>query len=126
MHRIAFVALAGLVLSAVPAAAQTPGPEVVKLVVQPAAVPSPALKYRLLPDLRDLHPGNAALFYQRAHSPEWQHALVDRAPGVAQYSEWLDLPSAKLPVEKLKHLRDNPMLREVDRAARMESCDWQL
>lgn len=34
-----------------------------KVVLHPAAAPSPALKYQLLPPLRDRHPGNAAIQY---------------------------------------------------------------
>src|SRR5258708_6081550 len=46
------------------------------IVLHPAPIPVPALKYPLLPEIRDLKPGNAALLYQRAHSPEWWAPLV--------------------------------------------------
>src|SRR5213593_2791887 len=46
-------------------------PLVVRLTVHPAAEPTPALKYRLLPEVRELTPGNAAVLYYRAFSPEW-------------------------------------------------------
>ena len=36
------------------------------ILIRPAASPVPALKYTLLPDRRDLIPGNAAIFYHRA------------------------------------------------------------
>ena len=39
--------------------------------MRPAPAPVPALKYALLPEVRDLKPGNAVLLYQRAHSFEW-------------------------------------------------------
>ena len=38
----------------------------IRLVVSPAAAPKPSLKYRLMPDRRDLTPGNAATLYYRA------------------------------------------------------------
>ena len=38
----------------------------IQLVVSPAAAPKPSLKYRLIPDRRDLTPGNAATLYYRA------------------------------------------------------------
>jgi hypothetical protein len=37
-----------------------------KLTLRPAALPSPALRYRLLPELREQKPGNAAPHYLRA------------------------------------------------------------
>ena len=43
--------------------------QVIKLTVRPQTEPVPALKYRLLPEVRDLTSGNAVLSYQRAHSP---------------------------------------------------------
>jgi hypothetical protein len=43
---------------------EAPPPTVI--LIRPAASPVPALKYKLLPDRRDLIPGNAAIFYHRA------------------------------------------------------------
>src|SRR4051794_36716272 len=54
-----------------PAAAQPPEIPVRKLTVSPAAAPEPALRYRLLPELRETSPGNAALLYYRAFAPDW-------------------------------------------------------
>ncbi len=50
--------------------AQVPKVETRPIVLFPADSPSPALRYPLLPEVRDLKAGNAALGYQRAHSPE--------------------------------------------------------
>src|SRR5438874_10736420 len=73
---------AALLLCAAPAAAQVktvdgqeaqpPAVPVTKLKIRPAAAPVPALKYRLLPEARDLKPGNAVILYYRSFSPEWQ------------------------------------------------------
>src|SRR5262245_37209185 len=46
-------------------------PTIVKMTLHAAAVPAPAMRYYLLPEVRDLKPGNAALLYQRAHSLDW-------------------------------------------------------
>src|SRR5205823_1759147 len=65
--------LLAVVVSVAGAGAQPPAePEIAvrKLTVTPAAAPVPALKYKLLPDLRETTPGNAALLYYRAFSPE--------------------------------------------------------
>ena len=46
--------------------AETRPGDPIQLVVSPAAAPKPSLKYRLMPDRRDLTPGNAATLYYRA------------------------------------------------------------
>jgi hypothetical protein len=92
--------------------------------VRPAAAPSPALKYRLLPELADTQPGNAALLYQRAHSPEsW--ANLRHQPYYAEIPEWLDLPFKKMPPQA-DFVRHFSALREVELGARREQCDWEL
>ena len=95
------------------------------LTVQPAAIPSPALKYQLLPELRDMTPGNAALLYQRAHSPEWWTNLYRHPEWMKSY-EWLELPLKDFPRDKARNMIPGPALREVDLAARREYCDWEL
>src|SRR5207253_1905227 len=73
--------------AALPSGAQPPDLPLRKLTVAPAAAPKPALKYLLLPEVRDLTPGNAALAYQRAHNPEFWHG----APKTNEDWETLDL-----------------------------------
>ena len=124
MPRLAILSLVLAAIAIRPCAAQT-GPRIVKLTVQPASAPVPALRYRLLPEVRDLQPGNAALAYMRAYSPEW-YPNLQRYPDFAHFNEWLDLPLAKVPAERAYNGVVINILREVDRAARMESCDWQM
>lgn len=97
----------------------------VKLTLEPAAAPVPALKYQLLPEVRDLKPGNAALLYQRAHAPEAINAFL-RHPDYSKFTDWLDLPMDKLPVSKARSLLPASLLKEVDRAARQEYCNWEM
>jgi hypothetical protein len=105
--------------------AQPPPGEAIPLTLHPAAAPSPALKYQLLPELQDQTPGNAALLYYRAFSPEWWGFL--RQP---QVMEQLDQATRTPLKDLLRQERTLPlptsMLREVDRAARREYCDWEL
>jgi hypothetical protein len=115
-----------LLAVAAPAAAQTPsGPEPTRLTVRPAAPPSPALKYELLPTLADQSPGNAALVYYRAFSPEWWGNI--RQPGM-----WDKLDrAARAPLPQVAHgdlgwVRQSTMLREVDRGARRSYVDWDM
>jgi hypothetical protein len=125
------IPLAVLLAVAAPAAAQPPPePEPVKLTVRPAAAPSPALKYELLPELKDQSPGNAALVYYRAFSPEWWGHI--RQPDVqekvtnALHAPLADLPRQNRGLVDLGWVLDHRMLREVDRGARREYVDWEL
>src|SRR5688500_9847739 len=81
--------LAVLFLACVPAAQAQPA-DPIKLTVRPAPAPVPALRYQLTPEVRDQTPGNAALLYYRAFSPEW---AVDRRPEVSKLiDKWTEDP----------------------------------
>lgn len=113
--------VAGFV-SAQPIPAQRP----TVLVLHPQAAPVPALKYPLLPDITDMHPGNAALYYHRAML--LRCLLRPKAADQQQLYKWLETPLKDLPRADvraaLKQYRD--MLREVDFAARCTSINWGL
>ncbi|HTU90614.1 MAG TPA: hypothetical protein VMF69_11115, partial [Gemmataceae bacterium] len=109
--------------------------EPTKLTLSPAAAPSPALKYQLLPELIDQTPGNAALEYYRAFSPEWWGAI--RQPKTWETIE----KTLQTPLKDLvrKEKKEGPgdgdylgwiegfkMLQQVDRAARREYLDWGM
>jgi len=96
-----------------------------KLAITPAKAPSPALKYRLVPPLRDLRPGNAALLYQRAHSPEW-FGSVQRFEDFDKLNEYLDGPLEKMPRSKVESFTMRGLLNELDLAARRRHCDWEM
>ena len=99
--------------------------QVTKLKIRPQSEPVPALKYRLLPEVRDLGCGNAALHYQRAHSPEWL-GRVRRHPDYQKTHDWLELPLSAMPLDKVANLLPRQALEEVDLGARRDHCDWQL
>src|SRR5262245_19614048 len=132
-----FVACLLVVLPAAPAGAQVSAPSGaggqagkeelpwIKLTVSPMAGSKPALRYQLLPELRDVKPGNAALLYQRAHAPEW-FARFRRDPDYDKYNDWLELPLEKFPRSKAEGLLPKQALDEVDLAARRSYCDWEL
>jgi hypothetical protein len=104
--------------------AQNP-PEPIRLTIQPAPVPVPALKYLLLPDAQEQTPGNAAMLYYRAFSPEWEGWR--RRPGLQdRMGEALQTPLDKLPRKDFDWLLGSKQFRELDLAARREYCDWQL
>jgi hypothetical protein len=96
--------------------------------VQATPEPSPALRYRLLPPFADLTPGNAALLYTKIsvgydgdHSPGWYNLNQ-------KIAEWMDLSFDMLPRAEVETVVNahSSRLADADRAARMETCDWQL
>ncbi|HMC90240.1 MAG TPA: hypothetical protein VKI17_11870, partial [Gemmataceae bacterium] len=104
--------------------AQNP-PEPIRLTIQPAPAPVPALKYLLLPDAQEQTPGNAAMLYYRAFSPEWEGWR--RQPGLqGRMAEALQMPLDKLPRKDFDWLLGSKQFHELDLAARREYCDWQL
>lgn len=96
---------------------------VTRLTITPAKAPVPALKYHLLPRLSEMRTGNAALLYQRAHSPEWFSSLW-RDKASEKIYELLELPLSKLPRDTW--FGPNSMLQEIDLAARRTHCDWEF
>jgi hypothetical protein len=72
----------------------------IRLKVRPRAEPKPALRYLLLPDLKELQPGNPI--------PNYLRCILDQ--------------DFSAPQEVLT----NSALREADRAARMDKPDWQI
>jgi hypothetical protein len=106
-----------------PAAEQDVPDWTIRLTVSPAEAPVPALRYPLLPELRDLSPGNAVLLYYRAFSPQW---LTHRQPEEAEkLKKWYE-DRSKNPAEELRWVLTYRPLKEVDLAARRVYCDWEL
>lgn len=124
MNRLLFVGVLTLAAT-VPVWAQNT-PLTYTISAKPALPASPALRYSLLPDLKDMYPGNALTRYYKAFSPEWWgtiqrqnlawHEGADKAMVTA-----LD----KLPAE-YAFVKSWKMLLEVDRGARLDHCDWEL
>jgi hypothetical protein len=111
----------------VPASAQQPAPTI-RLTLQPMAAPVPALKYTLLPQLRDRQRGNAVLMYYRAFSPEMQeHRRTPRLIlKVAESNEKALRDLKRQDVDSLLSGFSPGILKEVDRGARRSYCDWEL
>jgi hypothetical protein len=98
-----------------------------QLTVSPAAAPVPALKYRLLPELRETTPGNAVLLYYRAFSPDWWRNIQRDKELSGKINDALEKPAAAVKaMPELGFIRDWVVLKEVDRAARRAHCDWEI
>ena len=96
--------------------------ETIHLTVQPMPAPKPALKYQLLPELRELHAGNAAHNYLKCFME--QRTFFHSKEAVADRSRYLMMPLSELPLEKLRDY-GGIALRQADWAARLDNLDWQ-
>jgi hypothetical protein len=119
---VAVVTLAALPLAS--HAAET----VVRLSVQPMPAPEPALKYLLLPEVRELKPGNPAQYYLRCFME--QRNFFFTKPGVALRERNQTLPLAQLAAEKVRNYGGGTRygggpLNQVDWAARLDALDWE-
>jgi hypothetical protein len=98
-----FLCCAALAACALPCRAEptmTPTETVIRLTVQPMAAPRPALRYLLLPELKEMTPGNPI--------PNYLRTLFDQ-----------DLNAERESINR-------EALSQADRAARMDKPDWQI
>lgn len=95
----------------------------IRLNVTPAAVPTPALKYVLLPELKEMNPGNAIHAYMICFM-EQQKFFFDKEV-LARREELATMPLDKLPLSELKDY-GGAALKQADLAARLDQADWQV
>ncbi len=91
---------------------------VIRLNVRPSRAPKPALRYRLLPELKEMHPGNPIQGYMKCIMGQKKFFFDEHA---FQHRE-------KLLTEPLEELPygDRFELRQIDWAARLDTPDWQI
>jgi hypothetical protein len=112
-----------LLCAAAAGRAQDEGAKPIQVVLRPAPLPSPALRYRLLPDLREQkHADAAAGPYKRVVQ------LLGKLPGDVseQLEQWSEVPLNELPRDEVRRaLADyREALGLVEQGARYEHCDW--
>ncbi len=119
-----------------------------KFVISPQTVPSPALRYVLLPPLRDMKTGNAVPHYYRCFSPDGLSWINNSKNAGSRYA-WMELPyeqAAKrgLPpssqqkpkegeedqpipatFEEMEFLLGYKFLDSIDDAARHTYAEWE-
>ena len=86
----------------------------------------PALRFALLPELRDQVPGNAAPLYRKAG--ELLQKVPERGAIQTLFDQWTATPLDQLPrdeVRKVLALYKEP-LAVLEKATRAEYCDWEL
>lgn len=115
------VLLAAVALAAFPLGSR--GEEAsVRLAVEPMPPPKPALKYQLLPEVRELKPGNAAPNYLKCFMEQRQFFYTKEA--AADRADYQAMPLAKLPLDKVRGYGGG-VARQADWAARLNTADWQ-
>jgi hypothetical protein len=118
--------LLSLILLAVSCGADETGPKpetLVRLDVQPAPAPSPALRYQLLPELQEMSPGNPILGYFKC-CMEQESFLFDKE-SFERREKLLAMPLKELPAHDLQEY-GRTVLIQADRAARLDHPDWQI
>jgi hypothetical protein len=85
--------------------------------------PSPALRYLLLPELKEMNPGNPIQNYLRCFA-EQQKFFFDKET-CNRRDQLLVMPLSALPAQELQDYGKSP-LRQADWAARLDRPDWQL
>jgi hypothetical protein len=114
-----------LLLAATAARGQSEDVPPRQLTLHPAAPSARALRYPLLPELRDQKPGNAAVRYKKAIELLPKPLSEDE---FAQTEKWREVPLKDLPLDDVRKFlkRHEAALRETEAAARCEQCDWGL
>jgi hypothetical protein len=100
-----------------------PAETVVRLRVQPMAAPTPALRYQLLPEMREMNPGNPIQGYLICFM-EQNHFYYDKTEQEDR-EKWQTMPLKDLPAKEL-HDYGGAGLRQADFAARLDKPDWQI
>jgi hypothetical protein len=116
------VLLAAVALAALPLGSRA-GETAVRLNVQPMRAPKPALKYLLLPEVREMNPGNAAQWYVRCFAE--QRNFFFSKEGTEQRARYLAMPLAELAAQKVRNYGGSA-LTQADWAARLDTIDWQV
>jgi hypothetical protein len=104
----------------------------VQIVIYAAAEAQPSLKYQLLPPMIERRPGNAAVWWNRLRA-EQDHVFSELAKEGGKFEKidaWMKIPLGD-PREKrqrpnVSDIAGSALFSDMDRAARFESCDWEL
>ena len=105
-----------------PADEAKPAGKVIRLTVSAAPAPKPALRYQLLPELREMHQGNPIQGYMKCFME--QDAFFNSKQALEEREKWEHMPLKDLPLDKLRGY-GGIALRQADYAARLDNPDWQ-
>jgi hypothetical protein len=114
--------MTALLLLTATLSAQPGGEPAAQITVHPAAAPKPALKYQLLPEVRELKPGNPTQWYLRCFME--QRLFFFNKDIVAERARQRTMPLKDLPKDTLRNYGGHA-LTQADYGARLDTCDWQ-
>jgi len=100
------------------------GKWIIPLTVDATAPPKPALKYRLLPELRELQPGNQIQAFYKCFFE--QNYLFHNKESTDQQQKWLDAPLKDLAGVKELVGYGGTAVKQAKFAARLDIVDWQI
>ena len=95
----------------------------IRLNVAPAAAPKPALKYVLLPELKEMSPGNPIQGYLKCMLEQYRFVFDEHE--FKRRTALLAAPLDEVPAPQMEEL-GRLSLAQVDRAARLDNPDWQI
>jgi hypothetical protein len=96
----------------------------VKIRLHPQAAPTPALKYRLLPERLEQKRGNAAVHYGKVTAEEW--TFFSNSKLRDQIDDWQVAPLEELRGGKVNLTTQGAIEGSLRRGALCMECDWQL
>jgi hypothetical protein len=94
----------------------------IRLTLHPAAAPRPALKYRLLPELLEMRPGNPIQGYMKCMMEQRKFFFDEEA--LRRRETLLAMPLNELNAQELNE-DGQYVLALADAAARLDNPDWQ-
>jgi hypothetical protein len=107
-----------------PAKGEAPTKTIIALNVSAMAEPRPALRYTLLPELKDMQPGNPIMAYSKCFGE--QHNFYRQKSAIEDREKWQKMPLKDLLLEKATRNYGGYSLRLADYAARLDTPDWQI
>jgi hypothetical protein len=118
--------LALLVLIA-PASAEDSDP--IRVTIHPASPPTPVLRYRLLPELREQKFEDGSKLYKEAD--EERRKLFENQDWnrhTTAWAEWTELPAERFPRDAARKAlaKLEAVVAKVERAAHSEYCNWDV
>jgi hypothetical protein len=99
-----------------------PAETLIRLSLRPAPAPQPALKYRLLPELREMNPGNPIQGYMKCMMEQRKFFFDEET--IRRRETLLEMPLKELSGQQLKE-DGQYALALADAAARLDNPDWQ-
>jgi hypothetical protein len=95
----------------------------IRLNVRPMPAPKPALRYRLLPELKEMNPGNPIQYYMKCMME--QKSFFFDLEAFQNRDKLLTLPLKEVPAQAPPE-DGRYALSQADWAARLDTPDWQI